>query len=85
MIRQIERKPQLLHLIEITRELYRDTINDDRLVQAIEEKDLKETTGCLMQILSEQTGLDEGYMPLPPVNNRKTQQIRQLIACHLKI
>ena len=85
MIRQIEKKPQLLHLIEITRELYRDTINDDRLVQALEEKDLKEATGSLMQILSEQTGLDEGYMPLPPVNNRKTRQIRQLIAYHLKI
>ena len=85
MIRQISRQPLLLHLIEITREFYRDTINDDLLTQALDEKELTQAAGCLMQILSEQTGLDEGYMPLSPVDNRKTRQIRQLLASHLRI
>ena len=40
MIHQIEKQPLLLHLIEFTRELYRDTVNDDQLIEVIGEKGL---------------------------------------------
>ena len=85
MIRQIEKQPLLLHLIEFTRELYRDTVDDDALQEAIEEKGLTKFTGRLMQVLHEQTLLDEGYMIVDPIDDRGTQKIRESISNHLKI
>ena len=85
IITQIRQQPLLLHLIELTRELYRDTVDDDRLAERLEEKGLTAFTHSLMQVLSEQTALDEGYMPLPPADNRLTRQIRQQLETHLDI
>lgn len=85
IINQIRQQPLLLHLIELTRELYRDTVDDERLTEVLEEKKLIDYARSLMQVLSEQTGLDEGYMPLPPADNKLTRQIRQQLTNHLKI
>jgi hypothetical protein len=85
IISQIRQQPLLLHLVELTRELYRDTVDDERLSEALKEKGLTAFAQSLMQVLSEQTGLDEGYMPLPPADNKLTRQIRQQITNHLKI
>ena len=85
MIAQINRQPLLLHLIEFTRELYRDTVNDDLLVSTLGNKNLTKFTESLMPILQELAELDEGYMPLPPKDNRLTAHIRKLITNHLKI
>ena len=85
IITQIHRQPLLLHLIELTRELMRDTVNDDQLNEALEQKKLKGYAACLMQVLSEEAELDEGFMPLQPVENRQTNKIRKLLTNHLKI
>lgn len=85
IIKHIQSAPCLLHLIELTRELMRDSVDDDRLQAVLEEKHLALFASRLMQILSEQTLLDEGYMPLDPINDRGTRQIRKTIANHLKI
>ena len=76
---------RLVHLIELTRELYRDTVNDDLIATALEEKKLTKFAESLMQVLQEQTQLDEGYMPLSPKDNRQTTYIRKQITNHLKI
>ena len=85
IIHQIRQKPLLLHLIELTRELYRDTVDDDQLAEGLAGKKLTAFTRSLMQVLDEQTALDEGYMPLPPADNRLTQQIRRQLENHLNI
>lgn len=85
MIRQIQKQPLLLHLIEITRELYRDSVDDDQLLQSLEEKGIQKYASRLMQVLHEQTLLEEGFMPLPPTDDRGTRQIRNLITNHLTI
>jgi hypothetical protein len=85
MIRQLQKQPLLLHMIELTRELMRDTVNDELLAEALDNKKLTNFTRSLIQVLSEQTGLDEGYMPLPPADNRLTGRIRKQLANHLKI
>ena len=85
MITQLHRQPMLLHMIELTRELMRETVNDDQLNEALEEKSLKSFAASLMQVLSEETDLDEGYMPLPPQETRQTNKIRKLLTNHLKI
>lgn len=85
MITQLHRQPLLLHMIELTRELMRDTVNDDQLYETLEGKNLKGFAASLMQVLSEETDLDEGYMPLSPQENRQTNKIRKLLTNHLKI
>jgi len=85
MITQIHRQPLLLHMIELTRELMRDTVNDDQVNEALEEKKLKGFAAGLMQVLSEEAELDEGFMPLLPVENRQTNKIRKLLTNHLRI
>lgn len=85
MIRQVEKQPLMLHLIELSRELYRESVNDDRLKEALEEKGLTKYASRLMQVLSEQTLLEEGFMPLDPLDDRGSQQIRNSINNHLKI
>ena len=85
IIHQLRQQPLLLHLIELTRELYRDTVDDEQLAERLEEKKLTAFTRSLIQVLDEQTALDEGYMPLPPADNRLTRQIRQQLDNHLNI
>ena len=85
MFRQIQKVPLLLHLIELHRELRRDSVDDGSLTEALKEKRLTAFAARIMQILAEQTLLEEGYMPIDPVNDRGTQQIRNLIANQLKI
>ena len=85
IIAQLHKAPLLLHLIELTRELYRDSINDEHLIAALEERGLLAFTQRLMQILSEQVLLDEGYMPVDPIDDRQTQRIRKILTSHLKI
>lgn len=85
IIHQIRQQPLLLHLIELTRELYRDTVDDEQLAEHLEEKKLTAFTQSLMQVLDEQTALDEGYMPLQPADTRLTRQIRQQLDNHLNI
>lgn len=85
MIRQIEKNPLLLYLIELTRELYRDNVNDEKIRETLEEKKLDKFAGRLMQVLKEQTLLDEGYMPVDPINDRRTERIRNQIIRNLKI
>ena len=85
MIRQINKHPLLLHLVELTRELYRDNVNDDLLTEKLEEKKLQTYTARLMQVLSEQALLDEGYMPVNPIDDRQTEHIRKALTNHLLI
>lgn len=85
IIRQINKQPLLLHLIELTRELYRDNVNDELLTEKLENKNLLTYAARLMQVLSEQTLLDEGYMPLDPKDDRQTEHIRRILTNHLKI
>jgi hypothetical protein len=85
MIQQIHKQPLLLHLIELTRELYRDSIDDERIAELLEKKSLTVYAAQLMQVLAEQTQLDEGYMPIAPIDDKRTQQIRNTLKNHLKI
>ena len=85
MIRQINKHPLLLHLVELTRELYRDNVNDDLLTEKLEEKKLLTYTARLMQVLSEQALLDEGYMPVNPIDDKQTEHIRKALTNHLLI
>lgn len=85
MIRQIQKAPTLLNLIEMTRELYRENVNDEQLIEKLEEEELETSTARLLQLLSEQVLLDEGYMPIAPINDKQTAKLRSHLKNHLKI
>jgi hypothetical protein len=85
IIRQVIKAPTLLNMMELTRELYRETVNDDKLGEALEEANLTKRAARLIQVLSEQVLLDEGYMPIAPLDDKQTDALRNTLKNHLKI
>jgi hypothetical protein len=85
IIRQVIKAPTLLNMMELTRELYRETVNDDKLTEALEEANLTKRAARLIQVLSEQVLLDEGYMPIAPLDDKQTDALRNTLKNHLKI
>jgi hypothetical protein len=72
-------------MMELTRELYRDNVNDDQLAEALEEANLTKRVARLIQVLKEQVLLDEGYMPIDPLDDKQTDVLRNNLKNHLKI
>lgn len=73
------------HFVELDRELRQHECDEDLLKENLDEQRLYLLTARLMQLASELTGLTEGFMPVPPLNDRTTQRIRYQIYNHLKI
>ncbi|WP_028904354.1 MULTISPECIES: glycosyltransferase [unclassified Prevotella] len=85
IIRQMLKTPTMLGIIELTRELYRENVNDEQLAEKMEEATLTKNAARLIQVLSEQVLLDEGYMPIPPLDDKATEKLRNNLRNHLKI
>ena len=85
IIRQVLKSPTLLGAIELTRELYRDNVNDDLLAEKLEEAGLTKSAARLIQVLGEVVLLDEGYMPINPLDDKQTDKLRNNLKNHLKI
>ena len=81
------RRPPLtmLHLVELDKALHRPDVEDDSIGDALAAKRLTKHFRRLLQLLSEQTALDEGFMPLSPLDDRLTERLRNQLANHLKI
>lgn len=73
------------HLIELDRELRQHDYSETALAEVLRERNLYKPTARLMQLMQELTGLTEGFMPIPPLNDRTTRQIRRQIDNHLTI
>lgn len=74
-----------LHVVELTRSLRSPDANDENICDALDDLNLTRYAQRLLQILKEQLLLEEGFMPLPPLNDAQTQKLRNLITKHLKI
>lgn len=75
----------LRHFVELDKALRHDDVNDEWLIDALAEAHLLKYFRRLLQILTEVTGLDEGFMPAVPLNDGRTQTIRNLLYNHLRI
>jgi hypothetical protein len=75
----------VLRLCELDRALRVDRLDEEVLLLELKAAKLTGFFSAVLQILSEQTGLDEGFMPCLPVNNAVTGRIRTIITNHLKI
>ena len=75
----------LLRLTELTRLLYDDTLDEAQLMEQIDGMNARPQLQQLLQILSEQTLLTEGFMPCQPLDNSFTENLRQQIENHLRV
>lgn len=75
----------LLSLAELDWALRREDIEDDIVMQQLTADKMNHFFAALMTVLHEQTGLDEGFMPCEPVDNKETNRIRTAIQKHLQI
>lgn len=75
----------IMHLIELDKELRQHECEEDKLCERLGELNLIKIAGRLMQVMSDMTGLTEGYMPVPPLDDRITNKIRLQVENHLKI
>ncbi len=73
------------HLCEIDRELREHDVEEDHLAETLKEAKLYKTACRIMQLLDDYTGFDEGFMPIPPLDDRVTKQISRQIKTRLKI
>ena len=85
IIRQLLKAPTLLGCRELTRELYRDNVNDDLLAEKLEDAGLTKSAARLIQVLNEELLLDEGFMPIDPLDDKQTDKLRNNLKNHLKI
>ena len=79
--------PTLLRLSEIARALRDPQLDEQRLLQRLDDgnlqgKNLRPLFASILQLLSEQFLLTEGFMPCPPTDNRETQQLRRMLEQH---
>ena len=75
----------LLRLTELMRLLYDDSLDEDALMEQIDDMNARPQLQLLLQILSEQMLLTEGFMPCPPLDNSFTENLRQQIENHLRV
>ncbi len=70
-------KLSMRHLVELDRMLRRDDIEDDRLTETLDESRQLKFFRRLLQLLTEQTLLEEGFLPTLPLNDNATKKMRR--------
>ena len=71
----------LCRITQIHQALMRPTLDEEKLLSLL-DKDKTLLLSRLLWVASQETLLDEGFMPLPPINDRKTKQIHLLLLLH---
>ncbi len=65
------------HLTTFYRLLRFGEYDEDKLQRMLKQLKLQKFTARLMQILQETYFLEEGYMPIPPIDDKRTNNIRK--------
>lgn len=73
------------HLCELDKELREHDCEEEELAEHLEDLHLLKTARRLMQLMQEETGFDEGFMPVAPLNDRTTRKLKRQLKSHLKI
>lgn len=73
------------HLIELDKELRQHYCEEEELCEALKERQLWKLARRTMQLMSDKTGLTEGFMPVEPLDDYKTRSLRKQIDNHLKL
>lgn len=78
-------KLTMRHFVELDRALRKPDIDEEWLIDAFDEGHLLKYFRRLLQVLTEVTGLDEGFLPANPLNDKGTEKIRKRLYNHLRI
>lgn len=81
----LRKRLTISHLCELDKELREHDVEEDHLCETLKEEHLFKMAGRVMQLMEELTGLNEGLMPLPPLNDRITKQMKRQIHQHLQL
>ena len=79
------RQLSIKHLIELDIELREHPCDEGLLAEQLQERGLIKLAARCMQLTYEFTGLTEGFMPIPPLNDHITKKYKFLINNHLTI
>jgi hypothetical protein len=75
----------LCRIVDLHESLMFNALDEERLMADINAQKLEQLFGRLLQVSSEETLLDEGYMPCLPIIDHGTKQLKSLLNRHLKI
>ncbi len=75
----------ICHLCELDKELREHDCEEEELAEHLKVDHLLKTARRLMQVMQEETGFDEGFMPVTPLNDRTTRKLKRQLKNHLKI
>ena len=73
------------HLVELDMELRNHPCEESQLAEQLQERGLLKMVARIMQLMNSFTGLTEGFMPIPPLDDRITKKYNVLIENHLAI
>jgi len=79
------RRLTIYNMVELTSTLLQNNIDDGKLKELLSDKNLLKFAGRLMKTAEDMTGLDEGFMPVKAIDDKKTNNIRSTINKHLEI
>lgn len=72
-------------LVQLQKLLYGHEINEEKLAETLSYHDIDRFAARLMAVMEDMTLLDEGYMILPPLRDRKAQRLQAKIENRLTI
>lgn len=76
---------RLMHLVELDKELRTHDAVEDALCENLQKHNLLKFSARVMQLMKDFTGLEEGFMPVPPLNDRITKTMNIQIQNNLKL
>lgn len=75
----------LRQFVELDRALRRSDADDEAIIEQLTEKHLLRFFRRILQLLQEQTLLDEGFLPISPLDDGATAALRLQLFRHLRI
>ena len=75
----------IMHLVELNRELRQHDCEEEYLGDTLRERRLWKLACRMMVLMREWTGLTEGFMPVPPLEDRTTREMMRQIEERLKV
>ncbi|MBP5339789.1 MAG: hypothetical protein J6Z14_10920 [Prevotella sp.] len=86
MLRDVQQNgPTLLRLTDLHRALHDDLLDEERLMATLDDEKQRPLMQSILPLLQEQTLLEEGFMPCPPIDNTLTRSLRKALADHLRL
>lgn len=80
-----DKKLSILHLIELDKELRQHPCEEDKLCESLKEWRLYKFAARIMLLMNLKTGLTEGFMPMPPLNDKAAKNMRRQLNNRLSI